>query len=313
MPSAEMVSRRVPWRAALLGVVTAGLGQLYSGRALRAIILHLFSWCIAVILLRAFFIPYQPWNIIAPLAGALLVWLLILGDAMRCARMAAPDYRLKAYNRWYVYLLLFVLAGMEQNALKTLVQDRFEQAFKVSTGSMFPTVAIGDRFLVDKRAYLGGMPQRGDLVTFRYPRDPSELLYKRVIGVGGDVVKIEAKKIYLNGRPLFEPYAQFETPASLPLRDSFPPTPSLLETLPADSGIDPDWKLEMPSFIHDDGLHVPPDYVFVLGDNRDNSWDSRYWGFVPRANILGRAGMIYFSWDAKARHVRWARLGEVLK
>ena len=138
--------------------------------------------------------------------------------------MAAPDYRLKAYNRWYVYLLLVVLTGIEQNAVKAFVLDRFEQAFRVSTGSMFPTVLIGDRFLVDKRAYLGGMPQRGDIVTFRYPRDPSELLYKRVIGVGGDFVKIEDKKVYLNGRPLFEPYAQFETPASLPLRDNFPPT-----------------------------------------------------------------------------------------
>ena len=69
----------------------------------------------------------------------------------------------------------------------------------------------------------------------------------------------------------------------------------------------------MPSFIHDDGLHVPPDIVFVMGDNRDNSLDSRYWGFVPRDNILGKAAMIYFSWDAGARRVRWDRIGEVLK
>jgi len=227
--------------------------------------------------------------------------------------MAAPDYRLKAYNRWYVYLLLVVLTGIEQQALKAFVQDRFEQPFKVSTESMFPTVLIGDDILVDKRAYVAEMPRRGDIVSFRYPRNPSKLLYKRVIGVGGDVVKIEVKKVYLNGRPLLEPYAQFEIPTSLPLRDNFPPTPSLLETLPAAWGLDPAWKREMPNFIHDDGLHVPPGYVFVMGDNRDNSLDSRYWGFVPRADILGKVGMICFSWDAKARRVRWDRLGEVLK
>jgi signal peptidase I len=69
----------------------------------------------------------------------------------------------------------------------------------------------------------------------------------------------------------------------------------------------------MPKFIHDDGLHVPPNSLFVLGDNRDDSLDSRFWGFVPRADILGKADVIYFSWDAKARRVRWDRIGEIFK
>jgi len=312
MSSTDLVSRRVPWRAALLGVATTGLGQLYSGRPLRAIIVHFLSWGIGLGSITASLIPARPWNIIITAAGILLVWLLALGDAIWCARRAAPDYRLKAYNRWYVYLLLVVFAGVEQTAVKSILNARFVEGLKNVTGSMQPTLVPGDHFWVDKRAYVGRSPQHGDIVAFLVPSNPSVTLVKRVIAVGGDVLRIEHKKVYLDGKPLVEPYTQFENPSKLPVRDNFPPAPSLLDTL-ANSGIDPAWQQEMPSFIHDDGLHVPPDYVFVLGDNRDNSWDSRFWGFVPRADILGKAATIYFSWDAKAWRVRWNRLGEVLK
>ncbi len=313
MPSADLVSPRVPWRAALLGLATAGLGQLYSGRPLRAIILHALSGAVVITCIRAAFIPFKAWNVVTPVVGLLLCWILVLGDAVRCPRRAPPTYRLKAYNRWYVYLLLLVLAVVEQDALKAFMHDRFEQGFKVTAGSMLPTLSIGDHIFVDKRAYVEGMPQRGDIIALRYPPKPSVIFVKRVIAVGGDVLRIEHKKVYLNGQPLFEPYGQFQIPTLLPLRDNFPPTPSLLETLPAAWGLDPAWKREMPNFIHDDGLHVPPDNLFVLGDNRDNSLDSRFSGFVPQADVLGKASMIYFSWDAKARRVRWDRIGEVLK
>jgi signal peptidase I len=313
MPSAELVSRRVPWRAALLGLVGPGLGQLYGGRPLRAIVVHLLSGGIALTCISGFFIPFRPWNIIVPLAGPLLVWLLALGDAVRCARMAAPDYRLRPYNRWYVYLLLMVLVGLEQGAIGSFLHARFAGVKNV-TGSMFPTVVAGDYLFVNKRAYIDQTPQRGDVVYFRYPPNPSVTFVKRVIAVGGDVVRIEHKKVYLNGQPLLEPYAQFQSPAdNIPLRDDFPPGGSVLETLPAAWGLDPAWKREIPGFARDDGLHIPRDFVFVLGDNRDNSLDSRFWGFLPRSNVLGRAGVIYFSWDAEAHHLRWDRLGEILK
>jgi signal peptidase I len=139
---------------------------------------------------------------------------------------------------------------------------------------------------------------RQEIVAFRYPRNPSVMFVKRVIGVGGDVVKIENKKVYLNGKPLFEPYTQSQFSTMIPLRDDFPPTPSLLETLPAAWGLDPTWAREMPGFIRNDGLHVPPGYLFVMGDNRDNSLDSRYWGFVPLDNVVGEPLFVYWSYDA---------------
>jgi signal peptidase I len=314
MPSSESVSRRVPWRAALLGLGAPGLGQLYSGRPFRAIVIHLLSGGVPFLYVRAFFIPLKPWNLIVPLAILLSSWLVFLGDAVRCAKTAALDYRLKSHNRWYIYLLLVVLTGVEQQLIKSSLHARLAEGVKNVTGSMLPTLVPGDNLFVNKRAYVDRTPKHGDLIDFRYPLDPSVKYLKRVIAVGGDVVRIEHKKVYLNGKPLFEPYAQFQSPSdALPLRDDFPPSGRVLEAVPARWGLDLAWKREMPGFVRTDGLHIPPDCVFVLGDNRDNSLDSRFYGFVPRANILGKAEVIYFSWDAKAHRVRWDRLGEILQ
>jgi hypothetical protein len=152
----------------------------------------------------ALFIPWRPWNIIAPLAGVLLVCFLVLADAIRCARMAAPDYRLRSYNRWYVYLLLIVLVGLELEAIKSFLHTRFAGVKNVAE-SMLPTLVAGDHLLVNKRAYIDRTPQHGDLVYFRYPPNSSVTFVKRVIAVGGDVIRIEHKKVYLNRQPLSEP------------------------------------------------------------------------------------------------------------
>ena len=153
--------------------------------------------------------------------------------------------------------LLIVLVGVL--CIRTFVAE----ATVIPTGSMESTILIGDHVFLNKLLYGPRLPytslrlpplreiHRLDIVAFRYPRNPSVMFVKRVIGVGGDVVKIENKKVFLNGRPLFEPYAQFQYPTSLPLRDDFPPTPSLLETLPAAWGLDPAWTREMPSFIRE--------------------------------------------------------------
>jgi signal peptidase I len=203
--------------------------------------------------------------------------------------------------------LLIVLAGVL--CIRTFVAE----ATVIPTGSMESTILIGDHVFLNKLLYGPRLPytswrlpplreiHRLDIVAFRYPRNPSVMFVKRVIGVGGDVVKIQDKKVYVDGRLLFEPYVQFQYPSMLPLRDDFPPSSSLLATLPAAWGLDPAWAREMPNFIRDDGLRVPAGYLFVMGDNRDNSLDSRFWGFVPLDNVVGEPMFVYWSYDAPTK------------
>jgi signal peptidase I len=208
-------------------------------------------------------------------------------------------------NWWEtVRSLLVVLVAVF--CIRTFVAE----ATVIPTGSMENTILIGDHVFLNKLLYGPEIPftswrlpvlrhiHRGDIVAFRYPRNPSVMYVKRVIAVGGDVVKIVNKQVFVNGQPLKEPYAQFESWNMLPLRDNFPPTLQEISTLPAYWGLDPNWAREMPHYIKPDGLHVPKGHFFAMGDNRDNSEDSRFWGFVPLPNVVGEPLFVYWSYDA---------------
>lgn len=203
--------------------------------------------------------------------------------------------------------LLIVLVGVF--CIRTFIAE----ATVIPTGSMESTIMIGDHVFLNKLLYGPRLPytplripplrsvHRQDIVAFRYPRNPSVMYVKRVIGVGGDVVRIKDRKVFVNGQPLNEPYIQFQYATTLPLRDNFPPSLNVLDTLPAAWGLDPAWSREMPNFIQGDGLHVPQGYLFCMGDNRDNSLDSRFWGFVPVENVVGEPLFVYWSYDAPSR------------
>jgi len=203
--------------------------------------------------------------------------------------------------------LLVVLLGVF--CIRTFIAE----ATVIPTGSMEQTILIGDHVFLNKLLYGPRLPytslripplrsvHRQDIVAFRYPRNPSVMFVKRVIGVGGDVIRIEDRKVLVNGQPLKEPYIQFQYSSTLPLRDNFPPPLNVLETLPAAWGLDPSWAREMPNFIRKDGLHVPQGFLFCMGDNRDNSLDSRFWGFVPLENVVGEPLFVYWSYDAPTR------------
>jgi signal peptidase I len=175
------------------------------------------------------------------------------------------------------------------------------QAFIVPTPSMDTTVMVGDHLLVDKLAYApsGAIsrfllpytePKRGDIIVFRYPMDISQNYVKRVMGVPGDHIRIRDKVVFVNGKQLNEPYVQHVFPNIEPYRDNFPSQPS---------GPVSDRAVQMiASNVVDGELVVPPDSYFAMGDNRDNSLDSRYWGFVPRENIIGKPLVIFWSYDA---------------
>ena len=178
------------------------------------------------------------------------------------------------------------------------------QAFQIPSESMENTLLVGDYLLVNKLCYGGPglgdhlMPyqkiERGDIIVFHYPVDPQQHFVKRVIGVPGDHLRLVNKKVFINGKPLDEPYVHFLEPPNNLFRDNFPRT-----DIPA-FGLEGKWWLEMRKLVEDGQLIIPDGHYFAMGDNRDDSQDSRYWGFVPRENIIGRPLVIYWSvrdWD----------------
>lgn len=208
-------------------------------------------------------------------------------------------------------------------------------SFVVPTGSMEGTILIGDHVVVDKLAYAPAgkigkrlLPyqdvQRGDIVVFRYPHDLNLNYVKRVIGVPGDRIRLVAKTVHLNGKPLEEPYKIHKSPYLDSYRDFFPAAPNAMVTDRA--------QAMLVSNVENGELVVPPGHYFALGDNRDESLDSRYWGFVPRENIVGKPVIVYWSYDAPTADwtpfnpahwldvglnffskTRWNRMGQVLR
>jgi signal peptidase I len=177
------------------------------------------------------------------------------------------------------------------------------QAFVIPTGSMEDTLLIGDHLLVDKLAYAPAgkfskyvlpyeEPKHGDIIVFRYPVDISQTFVKRTIGVPGDHIKIVNQQVYRNGVKLNEPYVYHKASYGDSYRDNFPSSePNLLMLM--------DQAKEMlANNVVNGEVVVPKHSFFAMGDNRDNSLDSRYWGFVPRENIIGKPLIIYWSYDA---------------
>ena len=173
------------------------------------------------------------------------------------------------------------------------------QAFKIPSGSMKPTLQIGDHILVNKFIYGVKIPyidktiisyknpDHGDIIVFKYPEDPDKDFIKRVIGIPGDIIESKDKTVYVNQIPIINDVGVHTESRNLSgninPRDNFGP------------------------------LTVPAESYFVMGDNRDNSYDSRFWGFVEQRAIKGKAFIIYWSWDSDNFGVRWGRLGSILK
>ena len=223
-------------------------------------------------------------------------------------KSTAPSEQPRREGLWEtVRSLMIVLVGVY--CMRTFIAE----ATVIPTGSMEQTILIGDHVFLNKLLYGPRIPytswrlpafreiHRQDIVAFRYPRNPSIMFVKRVLGAGGDVVRIADKKVFVNGHPLNEPYVHYQFSGILPLRDNFPPPVRDIDTLPAAWGLDPGWAHEMASYIQKDGLHVPQGYLFVMGDNRDNSLDSRFWGFVPMESVVGEPLFVYWSYDAPSK------------
>lgn len=207
-------------------------------------------------------------------------------------------------------------------ALFIVVRTFIVEAFKIPTGSMENTLLVGDFLLVNKALYgaeipYTGMhlpairhPQRGDVIVFKWPKDPTKNFVKRLIGLPGDTVEMRDGEVYIDGHPVRERYVVHTEPNTDPSGEEFGwQRDFLVRRLEASVGYHPSRNNWGP-------LIVPEKSYFVLGDNRDNSYDSRYWGFVPDSMVTGRPLVVYYSYERDAvhdypwlTHIRWGRLG----
>jgi signal peptidase I len=191
-----------------------------------------------------------------------------------------------AFKEYFEALLVAIILAL---FIRTFVV----QAFKIPSGSMLETLQIGDHLLVNKFIYgvklpfvdmvviPVSQPQHGDIIVFEYPVDPAKDFIKRVVGLPGDKIEVRDKQLYRNGEPVEEDYIQHTDGKIVPRRDNYGP------------------------------VMVPEGEYFVMGDNRDESYDSRFWGTVKREKIYGKAWVIYWSWESLT-DIRWGRLGDAV-
>jgi signal peptidase I len=176
------------------------------------------------------------------------------------------------------------------------------QAFEIPSSSMENTLLIGDHVFVDRTTlaprsnYLGPLVpyrevRRGDIVVFLSPAEAGLYVVKRIVGVPGDRIRLREGVLYLNGQPQDEPYV-VRSGGYNPYRDNFPAVPASMGP-----NVTPEWQLTMSSYVDKGELVVPEGRYFGMGDNRDVSLDSRYWGFIPRENVIGRPLFIYWSFE----------------
>ncbi|MGB9699477.1 MAG: signal peptidase I [Thermodesulfobacteriota bacterium] len=210
-------------------------------------------------------------------------------------KVKATEANIKKKSTFREYAEAIIIALV----LALLIRTFVVQAFKIPSGSMEPTLEIGDHILVNKfiygikipftsiRLFPLEKPKRGDVVVFIYPLDPSKDFIKRVVAVEGDTVQIVNKKLIINGVEVPDPHAVYKDdtvfPQEVQKRDNFGP------------------------------VTVPKGCLFVLGDNRDRSLDSRFWGFVPIEDLRGKAFIIYWSWNSQETSVRWNRIGKLIQ
>lgn len=279
LASGSEVKPRRAWLAALLSLLVPGLGQLYAGRPKRALAIYLgnvgiIAGFMATGLLKVFA------GLIAFVLAFLAFYLWSIWDAARIAHRGR-DYVLQPFNRWYWYLAAWLIVSFL--IAPQLLAHSPVRSFRIPSRSMEPAILIGDHVYADMRHYRSAKPARGDLAIFPPPENPALQVIKRVIGLAGEEIEIRDKAVFLNGQPLDDPWGHHDDPTTYPpatgvlrVRDNFGP------------------------------LRIPPGTVFVLGDDRDNSYDSRFYGPVPAASLQGRLLYVYWARDK-------SRIGTSLK
>lgn len=299
MEEQSAVERKRWWLAGIFSFVVPGLGQIYNSEAIKGMVFYLL-----IVILNFIFFTYLGHHLEDPglmtrhlvlsllfvFCIMLLFYLLSIVDAIRSAVKSRPGRRLKFYNRWSVYVSILVVF-CSLNFLTPGESGLFgaTKAYKVPSGSMLPTIEIGDHVICNRMYYRSHNPQREDIIIFQNSKDENKDYIKRIVGIPGDTIELRQNTLFVNGRAVDEPYAQYIHNGPMP--QSYGP------------------------------YFIPENQYFVMGDNRNNSKDSRYYGTIERECIQGRAFFIYFSWDmdihvwnlpARLASIRFSRIGKIL-
>jgi signal peptidase I len=289
--------------ALAMSFILPGFGQLYNGDLNRAAWLFLCFAFLSIpgVALIALYLPggWMMTALLASLALSLSIWLYGMADAWRGARRR-PDRLPQAWQLSGIYMLVLVLCnGLALPLLMGYVRTHQVQSFYIPARSMEPAVLKGDFIFADKRYSCPGCKQavkRGDVAVFAYPNDRTVSYIKRVIGLPGDRVQVRGNEVRVNGK-------------SLKVREDAGPNGLQVTEFSGERQWHAVWAAAV-KHLPDADVTVPAGQVFVLGDNRNESTDSRTFGTVPLQDVLGRARQVWFSSDANG--VRWARLGKVL-
>jgi signal peptidase I len=275
---------RKTWIVGLLTLFIIGLGHVYYGEFKKGIILFA-GWQLLDILCILSLLFYTPVGPIITVVALISYLIFCIADAAKGVQLHKLSYLLKPFNRWYFYILYWLIGTFVLTPIvEVTAKSYIAQTYRIPSGSMRDTLQDGDNIVVDKIKYKLSQPKRGDIAVFAFPEDPSKDFVDRIVALGGETLKIVNKNVYINGKMIDEPYVTHSEshiiPKGLQPRDNCGP------------------------------VTIPEDSVFVMGDNRDQSYDSRFWGFVKKSSLKGRAKSICWSWDKEMFEVRWNRVGK---
>lgn len=301
----KATNRRYPWLAVMLSLIMPGLGQVYCGKLARGLILNFLNILPLPVIIGLFSISNSPAlmyiTMVMIFAGG-MVQLVAIIDSAYLAKHTRSDYELKECNRWYVYVLLvFIVTGGSIGSALYL-RDQVLEAFIVPTASCYPTIVPGDRIFANKGAYKTGDPKRGDIVVLTCPEDRRWSWIKRIVAVAGDTVEMKGNELYINGQKLERKSVERSMRHGTKMGEIFLEKNDDTEYKIILTQMENNAQPESADFAK---TTIPAHHCFVLGDNRNNSRDSRQVGPIPLATIKGRADYLYFP--AKD----WSRFGKL--
>ena len=291
-------SKRRPWLAIMLSLIVPGLGHIYCGKIVRglglAFLFGLFGSTIwaAIVYLS----PLQAVFFSILLLAYFAIWLIPAIDSYLIAKHTKSDYELKDYNRLLVYILWAVISTESTTIGALHFREKFLEAFRVPVASNYPTIVPNDRFLANKLAYKDRDPQRGDLIVFINPEDRRINYIKRIVAIAGDTVETKNSELYINDRKL----QRRQLPDFNLDRIRVEIHGELLKgNVYEEINGNAKYNIFLAQPPHNNTsadaakITVPKYQCFVLGDNRNLSHDSRHFGPIPLATIIGRADFLY--------------------